>query len=121
MISRRIWIKSNQKRKGSPYKTMKVLLWIGAILSPIILAGSFGPYGPAGAIAFFVNLALSIPTAILTHHAINAAESKDDLVLLAAFALAFCSIIAGAMILCSGNDKWEVEKDQEDENWRFGK
>ena len=121
MLSRKIWIKSNRKRKGSPYTAFKVLLWVGAILSPIIFGASFGGSSPIGAIAFLVELAISIPVAILTHHAINAAESRSDIIPLAILAIVFCSRIAGGLILAAKEDKWEVEKDPNDDSWRFGK
>ncbi|HIU45393.1 MAG TPA: hypothetical protein IAC52_03755, partial [Candidatus Enteromonas pullicola] len=80
----------------------KVLLWVGAI-------------------AFLVELAISIPVAILTHHAINAAESRSDIIPLAILAIVFRSRIAGALILAAKEDKWQAENDPNDDSWRFGK
>lgn len=121
MVSRKIWIKSNRKRKGRPYTAIKALLWIGAIASPMLVGSRFGTYSPVGAMVCFVWLAISIPVAILTHHAINASESKSDIIPLAIMAIVSCSLLAGILILASKSSRWEAPKDPNDDSWRFGK
>lgn len=103
----KIWRKSANKRNGKPFKAIKVWLVIGASLSPIVAVGATsGLVGYLTAVGFFVTLALSVTTCVLTWHAINAVEEKREIIPFAVCALIFCSLIAGILLLAVDEAEW---------------
>lgn len=103
----KIWSKSRHRRNMKPFKAIKGWMLAGAILTPIVVAGSMMGYeGYLIATAFFVSVALSAVTCVLTWHKINTAAYRGEVIPFAVCAVLFCAFAAGIYMLTLDEKLW---------------